>query len=179
MRVLRCLYLLVMTATAALSAAPTPGGDPDPGETAGADFRALAAYYQGYWLCEGHFANGTPITAVEQFDAWLNGTWLHELHDDQPPFPYHAHSVWGVTKASGFLTLTIYDNFGGVRSFTSADWKGASITFDATSTSGTAGRRERFIYLQHPPAAFSFEYQVSSDGGGWRMGDHVECKKRT
>jgi hypothetical protein len=83
--------------------------------------------------------------------------------------------VWGVAQSNGALTLTIYDNFGGARVFTSADWKGPSITFDAPAAA--CGRRERFVYLRQAPSAFNFEYQVSTDGRQWRLGDHVEYSK--
>jgi hypothetical protein len=177
MRVLRSLCPVLLTVVTTLSAAHAVGGEAEAAQTVSANFQALAAYYQGHWQCEGHFANGTPISSDEQFEPWLNGAWLHELHDDKPPFPYHAHSIWGVDKASGALTLTIHDNFGAVRVFSSADWKGYSITFDAQSPLATPGKRERFVYLRQPPTGFSFEYQVATDGGTWRMGDHVECKK--
>jgi hypothetical protein len=159
-------------------AAPAAGGEPA-ADAAGAAFRALGAYYQGHWDCQGHFANGKPISSEEHFEPWLDGAWLHEIHDDHPPYPYHAHSVWGLAKPGGALTLAIYDNFGGARTFASDDWQGASITFDASPAGGAAGRRERFVYLRQPPAAFSLEYQVSADGGPWRMGDHVDCSRRT
>jgi|HubBroStandDraft_6_1064221.scaffolds.fasta_scaffold268616_2 hypothetical protein len=153
------------------------GGEAPAADAASGSFRALVTYYQGHWQCEGHFANGKAITSEERFEPWLEGAWLHEIHDDRPPFTYHAHSVWGVPKSGGALTLAIYDNFGGVRSFSSDDWQGTSITFDAAATGGTASRRERFVYRRQAPAAFSFEYQVSTDGGEWRMGDHVDCRR--
>jgi hypothetical protein len=82
--------------------------------------------------------------------------------------------VWGVARPGGALILAIYDNFGSGRSFSSEDWQGASITFEAPSA---AGRRERFIYLRQSPAGFSFEYQVSTDSGEWHVGDHVDCHR--
>lgn len=174
MRLPRLLGLLMLAVCAAHAAA----ADPDPGDAARAGWRALLEYYQGHWQCRGHFANGTPIASEEEFEPWLNATWLHERHDDELPFSYHAHSVWGLAKAGQALTLTIYDNSGGVRVFTSGDWLGAAITFDAQSGGEAPGRRERFVYRREPPAAFSFEYQVAAPDGAWRMGDHVECSKR-
>ena len=178
---MRVLYILrsVVLLAAIAPAAHAANGDPAPADAAGIAFRALGAYFQGHWQCQGHFANGKAIASEEQFEPWLDGTWLHEVHDDHPPFSYHAHSVWGIAKPGGALTLSIYDNFGGARSFASEDWQGAAITFDAAPAGGTASRRERFVYLRQPPAAFSFEYQVSTDGGQWRMGDHVDCRRST
>ena len=163
------LLLLLALARVAAGGEPAPAADPD--------FAALVAYYQGHWQCTGHFANGKAISAEEQFEPWLDGTWLHELHDDHPPFSYHAHSVWGVARPGGALVLNIYDNFGGSRIFSSADWKGAAITFDGQPTA--AGRRERFVYRRQAPATFSIEYQVSAEGGEWRLGDHVDCSRKS
>lgn len=145
---------------------------------ADSDFPALVSFFQGHWQCSGHFANGTAISSEEEFEPWLNGVWLHESHDDRPPFTYHAHSVWGIAKPANVLTLTIHDNFGGVRLFTSTHWSGASITFEPQPILAAAGKRERFIYERHPPADFSFEYQTATDAGEWKMGDHVDCRKQ-
>jgi hypothetical protein len=145
--------------------------EPDP------QFRSLVEYYQGHWACEGHFANGKAISSEETFEPWLGGSWLHESHDDHPPYSYHAHSVWGVDVQSHELTLTIHDNFGGVRLFVSHDWSGASIRFEPQPILGHSGRAERFTFVRQPPAAFSFEYEVSTADGKWALGDHVDCKK--
>jgi hypothetical protein len=106
MRLLNLLCPVALVA-ATVGGAQAAGSDAPAGAAASADFRALVTYYQGHWQCRGHFANGTTISSDEQFDPWLDGKWLHELHDDQPPFSYHAHSVWGVAEPNGALTLTI------------------------------------------------------------------------
>lgn len=140
-------------------------------------FRSIAEYYRGHWDCNGHFANGKHITSEELFAPWLGGAWLHETHDDHPPYSYRAHSVWGVDAPSHVLTLTIHDNFGGLRLFISHDWSGPSITFEPDPILGHSGRAERFTFVRHPPAAFSFEYEVSVANGKWSLGDHVDCTK--
>ena len=66
----------------------------------------------------------------------LGGAWLQQIHDDHPPFPYHAISFWGV-DGEGHLLVTIHD-------------------------SGTV-KRERFVYPKNATGSFSFQYQ-GSDG---------------
>jgi hypothetical protein len=160
--------LLVITATF---------GAPESGSTPDSDFRHLVGFFQGQWQCAGHFANGAAILSEEAFEPLLGGVWLQEIHSDRPPFSYRAYSVWGVDNKSHELTLTIHDNFGGVRIFTSPDWRPPSITFDTSPILGHAGRKERFVYVQTPPGSFSFEYELETDSGQWKMGDHVDCKK--
>jgi hypothetical protein len=104
--------------------------------------------------------------------------WLQEVHHDRPPFSYHAYSVWGVDSRTHELTLTIHDSSGGLRIFASPNWNQPSITFDVSPISVHAGKKERFVYMQHPPGSFSFEYQRETDSGGWKMGDHVDCKRK-
>jgi hypothetical protein len=171
-RVLTGLFLLCGVVS-------TPSGFADGPSTGPVDakFRSLVNYFQGHWACDGHFANGKTISSEEMFESWSGGTWLHEVHDDHPPFSYHAHSVWGVDLQSHSLTLTIHDNFGGVRLFASHDWSGPSITFEPQPILGHTGRPERFIFDTRPPAAFSFEYEVSGVDGKWSLGDHVDCRK--
>jgi hypothetical protein len=57
-------------------------------------------------------------------------------------------------------------------------WNQPSITFDVSPISVHAGKKERFVYMQHPPGSFSFEYQRETDSGDWKMGDHVDCKRK-
>jgi hypothetical protein len=164
-------FALVIGATPLALAAEPDTGQVDP------QFRSIADYYRGRWNCSGHFANGKPILSDEQFESSLAGTWLRQSHHDHPPYSYRAQSDWGIDKQSHSLTLTIRDNFGGLRLFVSHDWNGPSITFEAYPILGHSGSTERFVYTTHPPAAFSFEYQVLSADGTWSLGDHVDCAK--
>lgn len=167
--------LISAALVASVALAADPGIPPAPG--ADSDFQHLADFYRGLWSCSGHFANGKPISSDESFETWADGRWLHEIHDDHPPFSYHAHSVWGVDSAAHILTLAIHDNFGGVRLFTSSTWDGPTITFDAQPILGHPPSTERFVFTRVSPQAFSFEYQVPSAAGGWKMGDHVVCAR--
>lgn len=168
------LFAICTAVSSPASFAESPTGAP-----VDAQFQALVNYYTGHWACHGHFANGKPISSEEVFEPWMGGTWLHELHDDHPPYSYHAHSVWGIDTQSHSLTLTIHDNFGGVRLFVGHDWSGPSIRFEPQPILGHSGRPERFTFVKQPPAAFSFEYEVSGTDGKWSLGDHLDCTKTT
>ena len=164
-------FALAIGSTPLVLAAEAATGQVDP------QFRSIVDYYHGRWDCNGHFANGKPLSSDEQFESLLGGTWLRESHHDHPPYSYHAQLDWGIDKQSHSLTLTIHDNLGGLRLFVSHDWSGPSITFEPYPILGHSGRTERFVYTTHPPAAFSFEYQVLGSDGTWSLGDHVDCAK--
>lgn len=167
---LLCLTVLLVTARGF--------GTPESHPLQDSGFRHLVDFFQGQWTCAGHFANGTAIFSNEAFEPLLGGVWLQEVHHDRPPFSYHAYSLWGVDSRTRELTLTIHDSSGGLRIFASSNWSQPSITFDVSPISVHAGKKERFVYLQHPPGSFSFEYQRETDSGGWKMGDHVDCKRK-
>jgi hypothetical protein len=135
----------------------------------------LTRMLSGNWRCSGHFANGKPITSVESFAPLLGGLWLAEEHTDDPPFPYQARSMWGWDEGSHLLILTIFDNFGGVRLFTSGGWQDSTLVFDEKSLINTPARQERFIYKRLPTSGYSVEYQVLEASEQWRMGDVLAC----
>jgi len=170
--VLAGLFFICGSVSSPLSVADGPSSGPP-----AAQFQSLVDYFRGHWTCDGHFANGKPISSEETFEPWLGGRWLHELHDDHPPHSYHAHSVWGIDAQSQSLTLTIYDNFGGVRLFVGHDWSGPTIEFEPQTTPSHSQRPERFTFVKRPPSAFSLEYAVSGVDGKWLLGDHVDCTK--
>jgi hypothetical protein len=172
----RNVLAYLFLACAAVSS-PVAFADGAPSGALDVQFRSLVDYYRGHWTCDGHFANGKPISSEETFEPWLDGKWLHELHDDLPPHSYHAHSVWGIDVPSQSLTLTIYDSSGGVRLFVGHDWSGPSIRFEPQPALPHPGRLGRFTFTRKPPEAFSFEYEVSGGDGKWSLGDHVDCRK--
>ena len=169
--VLGVLFTLGLLTAHTTFAASNPPGTTEP------QFRALVDSYQGRWKCDGHFANGKAISSEETFEPWAGGQWLHETHDDRPPFSYHAHSVWGVDVKSHLMTLTIHDNFGGLRLFVSHDWSSPTIRFEPQPILGHTERPERFTFARLSPATFSIDYEVSGDDGKWSLGDHVVCRK--
>ena len=172
-----CAVLIGAFFICGLLSAPSTFADAPSTGPVDAQFQSVVDYYQGHWTCDGHFANGKAISSEETFESWSGSPWLHETHDDHPPYSYHAHSVWGVDVKSHSLTLTIHDNFGGVRLFVSHDWSGPTIRFEPQPILGHTGHPERFTFVGQPPAAFSVEYEVSGDDGMWSLGDHVDCRK--
>jgi hypothetical protein len=135
----------------------------------------LTRMLSGNWRCSGHFANGKPITSAESFAPLFGGRWLAEEHTDDPPFPYRARALWGWNEASHLLTLTIFDNFGGMRLFTSGGWQDSAWVFDERPLIDAPDRQERFIYKRLPTGGYSVEYQVLDASKQWRMGDVLDC----
>lgn len=141
----------------------------------------LTSYFSGRWQCSGHFANGKPISATESFGPILNGAWLLQVHDDDPPFAFHAYSLWGVDRQSGDLLVTIHDVAGGVRLFRSAAWRTASSAFvlEAVPIVGPLATGERFTYERKSAALFTFAYAIRRGSGDWTAVDHSECSKHS
>jgi hypothetical protein len=137
----------------------------------------LAAILNGSWRCSGHFANGKKITSTEWFASLFSGRWLTQEHVDDLPFTYQAHSVWGWNGGLHVLTLTIYDNFGGSRLFTSSGWQDSALVFDERPLVGVAARQERFIYKLLPARGYSVEYQVLDESHAWKMADLLTCTR--
>jgi hypothetical protein len=135
----------------------------------------LTRMLSGNWRCSGHFANGKLITSAESFAPLFAGRWLVEEHVDDPPFPYRARSMWGWDEASHLLTLTIFDNFGGARLFTSGGWQDSALVFDERPLINAPAHQERFIYERLPAGGYSVEYQVLEAAKQWRMGDVLAC----
>jgi hypothetical protein len=137
----------------------------------------LAELFAGAWNCSGHFENGKVITSSESFSPILGGQWLAEEHVDNPPFRYAAHALWGWNKEAQLFTLTVYDNFGGARLFTSRGWLEDALTFEAREFVSPAARQERFIYKRLPARGYSVEYQTLDKSNVWRLGDALACMK--
>ena len=137
----------------------------------------LAKLFAGAWHCSGRFANGKVITSSESFSPILGGLWLAEEHADNPPFRYAAHALWGWNQEVQLFTLTVYDNFGGARLFTSQGWLDAALTFETSESVSPVARHERFIYKMLPARGYSVEYQTLVKSNAWRLGDVLECTK--
>ena len=137
----------------------------------------LAQQFTGHWACGGHFSNGKLITSGESFAPILGTRFLAQEHSDNPPFAYNAHSLWGYDPTQHLFTLSIYDNFGGQRLFTSSGWQDAALTFETHALLAPVTRQERFIYKSLTSGAgYSVEYQVLDKAGTWKMGDVLECR---
>jgi hypothetical protein len=137
----------------------------------------LISHLSGSWKCSGHFANGKAISSSEVFAPVLGGRWLAEDHTDDPPFSYLAHALWGFDDAQNRLTLTVFDNFGGLRLFTSAGEVAAAYTFQTTPLLFAPARQERFVY-RLTNSGYAVEYQVLDATGIWKMGDALDCVRR-
>jgi len=142
-----------------------------------AQLAQLTQRFSGHWTCDGHFSNGKVISSVEAFAPILGGRFLAQEHSDNPPFAYSAHALWGYDERQHLFTLSIYDNFGGQRLFTSSGWHDAVLTFETHALLAPATRQERFVYgsLASGPG-YSVEYQVLDKAGTWKMGDVLECR---
>jgi hypothetical protein len=136
----------------------------------------LTQQFSGHWACGGHFSNGKLISSAESFAPILGARFLAQEHSDNAPFTYNAHALWGYDQTQHLFTLSIYDNFGGQRLFTSSGWQDAALTFETHALLAPVTRQERFIYKSlTSDAGYSVEYQVLDKSGTWKMGDVLEC----
>jgi hypothetical protein len=136
----------------------------------------LTSVFVGSWRCQGHFANGHAISSAESFTPTLDGHWLLQEHSDHAPFNYRAHALWGFSEDLKRFTLTIYDNFGGQRVFTSPGWEQSVLIFEVQALLAPPARQERFRYQRLASGGYSVEYQVLDKSGAWKMGDVLECR---
>lgn len=148
-----------------------------PAASQGDAFVDLSTFFRGHWRCSGHFTNGKLISANESFDPVLSGGWVLQIHDDDPPFQYHAYSMWGVDKQSGDLLVTIHDVTGGLRLFRSSMWTAPSFVLEAVPIPGKSGTSERFTYERNGAGAFSFEYAIRKGTGDWVAVDRSDCTR--
>ena len=162
------LFTLFAAATPAIAALPT--------KTAGADALAPLAYFAGDWQCAGQFANGKPVRSRESFSVELGGQWLHMRHADAPPNRYLADSWWGYDKAAKRFSVTVFDNFGGARRYTSSGWVGDALTLENIATSGYL---DRFAFQRLGDDAYRVTYTYRNGNAAWRLGDSARCTRAT
>lgn len=163
-------------------------------------FRGL----QGKWSCQGVFpANGKHIESQMAFAPDLDGAWLVKRHDDLPPNVFHDAEYWGFDSASKQFVAFVYDNFGGVRKFTSSGWSDDQLTWSGTgfqpvlqrspspATPPSSGgpplpgepsqseppRLERFVYKRDGPRQIVVNWEVKQGAKDWAIGDTLTCKK--
>jgi hypothetical protein len=162
------LFVCALAMSAIVRAEEPAGGDKP--------LAQLTALFDGRFLCNGHFSNGKSISSSESFSSVLGGLWLAEEHIDDPPFGYLARSLWGWNTDGKVFSLTIYDNFGGMRLFTSSGWSNGVLTFDEKTLLAPPARQERFVYKQIA-RGYSVEYDVLDKTRSWKMGDTLDCLK--
>jgi hypothetical protein len=141
------------------------------------EFAYLMTFFSGQWDCSGHFSNGTSISSTESSSSMMSGAWMQQVHDDRPPFSYHAYSYWGIDKPSQDLIVTILDVTGGIRLFRSSDWHESSFSMDSQPVIGHGDTNERFSYEKKSPGVFTFAYSIRKGAGEWVIGDQLECKR--
>lgn len=132
----------------------------------------------GLWSCQGLFpSSGKKIESTIRFSADLDGAWLVKRHDDQPPNVFHDAEYWGFDSASKQFVAFIYDNFGGVRKFTSSGWSDDKLTWLGEPSKSDSPRLERFVYKHDSPTQIEVNWEVKKDSSDWAIGDRLTCKK--
>jgi hypothetical protein len=136
------------------------------------------AYFTGHWSCEGVFpSSGKTIASQIIFAPDLEGAWLTVRHDDAPPNRYHAYEMWGFDPQSKVFVAYIYDNFGGVRKFTSPGWSDTEFTWMGEASKSDPPTSERFVFKRDGPSQFVTSYEVKRGSGSWATGDKLTCQK--
>lgn len=135
---------------------------------------SLVNYFTGEWTGEGHFSNGSSITATASFHLALDSAWLICDHQDRPPNQYKATSYWGSDAGTGQFVAFTFDNFHGHRSFGSGGWtKGRLVLTTQSYYAGVGTYFEHFIYERLSGTQFRMTYETSRDGIAWQMGDSL------
>lgn len=162
-------YMLA-TALVALSAL-TPIAQSAP-ETPSLD--QLASYLTGHWQCDGHFANGKSISSVETFKPILDGKWLLEIHQDNPPHRYSAYSIWGPDAEHGKFSVVIHDNSGGLRNFYATNINSVTTRLESADAGSI---REAFMFIRQAPDKLRITYERGVDGKALQLGDTLLCTR--
>ncbi|HXO05071.1 MAG TPA: hypothetical protein VN884_05515 [Candidatus Sulfotelmatobacter sp.] len=134
--------------------------------------------FTGKWSCEGIFPkSGKHIASHIILAPDLEGAWLTVRHDDMPPDRFHALELWGFDSAAKNFVAYIYDNFGGVRKFTSTGLANDQLIWKGEGTKADPSITERFVFNLKDPSQFVVNYEVQRDSADWVIGDTLTCKK--
>lgn len=145
-----------------------------PAHAGGAAGLGSLRYFVGTWRCAGQFADGRPIRSRERFALALDGHWLRMRHQDDAPDRYAASAWWGIDRPARRFAVTIFDNSGGTRRYTSSGWKGAKLILENTAR---AGHVDRFAYRRRDEAHYVVSYAHRDGTGAWRPGDELTCTR--
>lgn len=145
--------------------------------------RDVVDYFSGKWSGQGEFASGKKIEADIEFHDDLDGQWLAYRHTDRPPGRYKAFGMWGFERSSNAFVMTLNDNFGGTRNFSSTGWQGGRIAFERAveqpaQSPSTSQKRERFTFLRETDDRMKMVYEVNADGSQWKMVDYLIFVRR-
>jgi len=133
---------------------------------------------QGRWSCAGVFpSSGKKIESQIAFAPDLDGAWLVKRHDDLPPNVFHAAEYWGFDSAAKQFVAFIYDNFGGVRKFTSSGWADDKLIWLGEPSKSDPPRLERFVYKRDTPTQIEVNWEVKQGAKDWAIGDTLTCRK--
>ncbi|HMD37783.1 MAG TPA: DUF1579 family protein [Candidatus Acidoferrum sp.] len=136
------------------------------------------AGFEGKWACKGVFpSNGKSIESQIVFTRDLEGAWLAIRHDDLPPNLFHAAEYWGFDPAAKQFVAFVYDNFGGVRRFTSSGWADNTLVWLGETSKTDPPAVQRFVYKRDNPNQFVVNWEVKRGTDDWQIGDTLTCKK--
>jgi hypothetical protein len=170
------LLLGFISAAILASAAKSPA--PRQSQTSAAAAIQPLAYFVGQWNCDGHFtSNNQPISATITAALDLQNSWLNFRWDDKAPSQFHALELWGFNKTAKQFTNFTYDNFGGVRMFTSPGWDGDTLTWLGDALADPNNPNQRFVIARKSSKEFVITWQTHQPQGDWRTGDELTCKQ--
>jgi hypothetical protein len=171
------LSLLHPFQTAKLFAQQPASATTSAGVTLKPEVQSLASF-EGKWACSGVFpSNGKEIESQIVFLPELEGAWLWVRHDDLPPNRFHALEMWGFDPAENQFVAFIYDNFGGVRKFTSSGWTEDKLIWLGETSKTDPPSVQRFVYTRSSPSQFAVNWEAKKGNAGWAVGDTLTCKK--
>lgn len=132
----------------------------------------VVSYFKGSWTCRGTFSNGKPISATIHFDADLGGAAIVVHHDDTPALGfYHSIETWGYATSTQTYVASLYDAYGGMRSFSSPGWDGDALTWTILPPAGVS---QQFVYTRKDANTFAVDYKVMRNGA-YAIGDTLTC----
>jgi hypothetical protein len=132
----------------------------------------IVSYFKGSWTCRGAFSNGKPISATIRFEPDVEGAAIVVHHDDTPALGfYHSIEVWGYAKSTQTYVASLYDAYGGFRSFSSPGWNGNVLTW---TIAPSAEISQQFVYTRKDPTTFVVDYNVLRNGT-YTLGDTLTC----
>jgi hypothetical protein len=175
---LATISLLATFIAAAMLASAAREPQPRQSQTSAAAAIQPLSFFAGQWNCDGHFtSNNQPISATISASLDLQDSWLSFRWDDKAPSQFHALEMWGFDKSSKQFRNFIYDNFGGVRMFTSGGWDAETWIWLGDALADSAHPNQRFVIARKSPKEFVITWQTHQPQGDWRTGDELACKQ--